>query len=314
MKTRARLLVLSLFLWNCAYSVADENTMSAKMEIYSTYHCVGLDISYQGDDNANLNSEFQYRRKGDPTWKDGVEMTFDRKRKRIWASAFRFNPGDEVEIRITLTDPDGVENQTLEGRTTLRTPVAETSGGRDIHVDVKATGRGDGTKSSPYTRISDAIKALKPGDTVWIHPGIYHESIELGQVHGTPEKPIVIRGTVTNITATEVRPQTPFSAGESGVMPVLTSFRRLPSNAAWKEHGNDIYSTPVEHIALDQESRSRMNTGYVTLDEGRMYCYRTVEELKKNVLEASDRKKGGVESIHTARVKGNNNTALRSKG
>jgi hypothetical protein len=289
---------------------AENRIESPTIEIYPTCHCVGLDVSYQGDDNGNCAAEFQYKRKGDSDWTQGVEMTFDRNRKRIWASAFRFNPGEEVEVKVSITDPDISTPLTLEGQTRLRTLVAENSDGREIHVDIQASEGGDGSKTRPYRKVADAVGNLKPGDTVWIHPGIYHENIALNGVKGSPKKPIVIRGAVSNVTATKVKPLAPFTDGDSGVMPVLTSYKSLAPNVPWKEHGDDIYSTPVPDVGLEKLAVSRAQTGYVTIDGGRMYCYRTLQVLRENPLENALYKNSGVELHHYLRIKGSKHVAL----
>ena len=46
--------------------------------------------------------------------------------------------------------------------------------------------------SSQYKTISEAVAAVKPGDTILVHDGIYREIIEL-QCSGTQEKPITIK-------------------------------------------------------------------------------------------------------------------------
>jgi len=80
--------------------------------------------------------------------------------------------------------------------------------------------------ASQFRRISEAAAQAGPGDTVWIHSGVYRESVEVDR-SGTPGHPIVF-------------------AAVPGARVVLTGADEV---AAWeKEPGaGDVYRTPWPH-------------------------------------------------------------------
>lgn len=47
----------------------------------------------------------------------------------------------------------------------------------NIYVNINATRGGNGSKESPFKAINDAAKIAKPGDTVYVAPGIYREYV-----------------------------------------------------------------------------------------------------------------------------------------
>lgn len=67
-----------------------------------------------------------------------------------------------------------------------------------FHIDQKnplASDTNSGTKDKPWKTVGRACREkLRPGDTIWIHDGIYREWIEFKDIHGTKDNPIVIRG------------------------------------------------------------------------------------------------------------------------
>src|SRR5687767_10032041 len=60
----------------------------------------------------------------------------------------------------------------------------------DWHVGVN--GFGNGSMSSPFGRVQDAINIAQPGDVVLVGPGTYHEAIATVR-GGTAQLPIAIR-------------------------------------------------------------------------------------------------------------------------
>src|SRR5215468_10421164 len=61
------------------------------------------------------------------------------------------------------------------------------------HVDAKAgDDAGDGSAHKPYKTIARAVKRLRPGDTLYLHNGVYFEAVALS-VAGTAAAPITIR-------------------------------------------------------------------------------------------------------------------------
>jgi hypothetical protein len=70
------------------------------------------------------------------------------------------------------------------------TPMAE---GRGWFVDgKKGDDNGQGSKDSPWKTVNRAIHALKPGDTLYLRDGIYHERVS-AEIRGSGGNPITIR-------------------------------------------------------------------------------------------------------------------------
>lgn len=57
------------------------------------------------------------------------------------------------------------------------------------YVDISAFREGDGTRLRPFRHINDAAQIAKPGDEIFVAPGIYREYVN--PIHaGTAEAPI----------------------------------------------------------------------------------------------------------------------------
>ena len=48
----------------------------------------------------------------------------------------------------------------------------------DIYVNIKTKSDGDGSLARPFKSINEAAVLAGPGDTVWVSPGLYHESVD----------------------------------------------------------------------------------------------------------------------------------------
>ena len=67
--------------------------------------------------------------------------------------------------------------------------------GADYHVDRRhpaASDDGPGTPAKPFASIARAAKAVRPGDSVLIHSGVYREGVVVS-ASGTAQRPIVFR-------------------------------------------------------------------------------------------------------------------------
>jgi len=65
--------------------------------------------------------------------------------------------------------------------------------GPALYVDpVKGNDANDGSKAKPWKTLGHAATKLKPGDTLYLHGGVYYEHAVI-TVSGTPEAPVTIR-------------------------------------------------------------------------------------------------------------------------
>ena len=66
-------------------------------------------------------------------------------------------------------------------------------GAAEYFVSPNGKDANPGTKDAPFATISHAAKTVKPGDSVTVRSGVYHEVIVIS-AKGTAAKPIVFRG------------------------------------------------------------------------------------------------------------------------
>ena len=160
---------------------------------------LGFEWFIQGDDNRNASVAVAYRKQGAAQWASGLPL-LRLQGERISAndrmdvispnmfagSILDLEPNTAYEVRLTLTDPDGVSGETTKNVTvrTRREPMPHPAG-RVFHVYPPGF---SGAKLSPsfeglmcaynYTCAgTDWATAgrprVKPGDTILVHAGLY---------------------------------------------------------------------------------------------------------------------------------------------
>ena len=204
--TRALALWGLVFVWARSAAGADA-TMAGEVVVEPpTLINLGFEWPIDGDDNRNARVAVDYRREGDGdgAWRHGMDL-LRLQREEVWlrgaldyvapnsfiGSVLDLDEGTAYEVRLTLTDPDGVDGlpkgQSLLKLLKVRTraePVPAT-GGRVYHVYppgytgareepsfsglleayyVAALG-GDWSRASP--------PRVQPGDTIRVHAGVY---------------------------------------------------------------------------------------------------------------------------------------------
>ncbi len=194
---------------------------------------LGYEWPISGDDNRNAAVAVAWRKAGETAWREGLAplrlqnetvryISFDWTVPNMFAgSLFDLAPDTAYEIRLRLTDPDGVtgpKERILTARTRAEpTPAA---GGRVFHVYPRDF---TGTKLEPnFPSLMAAYNTgangadfvntypprVQPGDVILMHAGTYKENRTLYgargnstlfdgtfylTVDGTREKPIVIK-------------------------------------------------------------------------------------------------------------------------
>ncbi len=63
----------------------------------------------------------------------------------------------------------------------------------DYYVHTDGDDDANGSQSAPWSNLQDSVDKLKPGDTLHVMPGVYHEKIYIN-VSGAAGKPITIKG------------------------------------------------------------------------------------------------------------------------
>jgi hypothetical protein len=84
---------LTLLLVPAAATAADA-IQPGKLELYPTPAAVSVELPFRGDDNGNATASFVWKRQAEAKWRNGVDMTIDRKRGFVWASVWPLEPGE----------------------------------------------------------------------------------------------------------------------------------------------------------------------------------------------------------------------------
>ena len=62
------------------------------------------------------------------------------------------------------------------------------------YISPQGNDSSNGSKDAPWLTITEAVKKLKPGDTLNMTPGVYYENVMMTTISGTAETPIHIKG------------------------------------------------------------------------------------------------------------------------
>ncbi len=167
-----------------------------------TLHFLGYRWFISGDDNGNAMVAVSYREVGEGTWLEAmplrrVEVAAMEDRRPpegqgLFAGSIGFLRADtEYEVRLVLSDPDGGRSIETIRQRTWKEPVAPRPM-RLVHV-IPGSGGGIGTETDPFRGLNTAADAVRPGDFILVHAGVYRDTISITR-SGTPEAPIVWRG------------------------------------------------------------------------------------------------------------------------
>lgn len=164
-------------------------------------------------------------------------------------SAFFLPPATGYEVRVTLTDPDGVTNGTLSTTGTTRVAELPQSAGETYHVAPDGDDGGAGSEASPFATIGRGLAQAGPGDTVLVHSGRYHEEIQL-PTGGAADAPLTLRAAGDGVAVLD------------GAEPALLAA------GAWNDEGGGVYGAAVSA------------TRYVSVDGVRLWRYESLGELQ----------------------------------
>ena len=202
---------------------------------------IGVNLAYSGDDNRNGTMAVEYRPAGGK-WQSGhpglrVQAYYrgaKEERREFATRLFSLKPGTEYEVRVTLTDADGVAGEA--SRTfkvaTRAEPVVRNATGRVLHLDAKAAPGGKGTEEAPFATVGAALARLEAGDTVLFHDGEYELNEKYAIVlkaSGRPDAPIILRAA-------------------DGAKPILRGPKTeldAPNGVQWKAEDGGVYSAPL---------------------------------------------------------------------
>src|SRR5262245_43105109 len=194
------LLTLVFALISSAHAAVENRTTTGEVIVEPpTLIALGFEWEIQGDDNRNAQVRVDYRKQGDAKWARGLDLLRLQKEEvytrgaldytspnMFSGSLFDLTENTDYEVKLILTDPDGVSGETektLSVRTRAEPQPAK--GGRVFHVYPPGF---TGPKEQPafsglleaYYMASlggDWSRASPPrvqaGDTVLMHAGVY---------------------------------------------------------------------------------------------------------------------------------------------
>ena len=221
-----------------ALAAAGDETTVGSISVVPTIECIGVVVSYSGDNNQNNNAIMQYRAVGSAVWKDTFPLYVDRADRQWRGSMFWLTAGTAYEVRVTFTDSDGVgSSATVSASVTTRPDEPpQSSPGDSFYVATSGSdSTGNGSIGSPWRTIQNAVNHSGPGDTVYIRAGTYEEQVNVG-VSGTATNYIIIRNysneSVT-VTGSAVRASVFTSTGRDYVAIKGLTIRSSLSYCVW---------------------------------------------------------------------------------
>ena len=155
-----------------------KSSSTISLSLHATFHNVGAQLKISGNDNNNARAELEVNI-NNSGFKPAQRLS------RINATtfvgtAFNLVPNTNVELRVTLSDPDGVSNASQTESLKTRSDQIPVSSQSKIHVAENGNdGSGNGTASQPYATIQKAINGANAGDKIMLHSGRYHQFTEI---------------------------------------------------------------------------------------------------------------------------------------
>ncbi len=150
----------------------------------STLHAIGLQWDMKGDFNRNASVTVAYRKTGESQWLEAqplLRTLFDGAGtsrigwhvvcpNRFSGSVLNLDPATSYQVRLTLHDSDGGDQQQIiEAQT--KQPLAKATNATVLHVYPQSY---QGARLTPsYDTINQAYDAVEPGQTILLHSGVH---------------------------------------------------------------------------------------------------------------------------------------------
>jgi len=248
----------------CLASTAQAQNALARWEItraYATFHCAGVMVSYQGDQNQNATGKLEYRKVDEDEWRQAHPLVRIKggptpeglrpASNRLVGSIFYLEPDTSYELRVAITDPDGAPGEPKTTTVRTRSETIPLGGGREYWVAPDGDDNAAGREAAPFRTIQHAADLAGPGDTVWVKPGVYREEVHVTR-SGRPDAHIA------------------FSASLEGAIIQGDDDAFAEGRVRWRDEGQGIWSAPCAS-----------EVGYVAAGERRLYHYLSLDDVKQ---------------------------------
>lgn len=222
------------------------------LEAYPTFESIGLRLSFDGDNDSNATTAVRYRVKGTNRWRPAQPLSRIRG-NRFAGSILFLDSGNDYEVEITLTDPGGrVTGGRQRVAVATRSDLFPIGGGRQYYVGPRGDDSDKGTSlDKPFRTIGKAAGLVRPGDVVWVLPGVYREQVKITR-SGNKDAYIAFRARGKGVILSGADPD----------------YDRLENKENWRHEKGPVYST-------DPPYRTR----YVAANGVRLYHYLTRAEF-----------------------------------
>lgn len=241
-------LLAGLALGLAAPALAQNAINLTSLAAYGNLQAGGVVAFVSGDANFNASAALEWRPAAGTYAFAHPLVRIDATRfvgSLLWLSA-----GSAYDVRVTLTDPDGVSGSPAVATLTTR---PDTLAGTSRTLYVATTGNDGGgnpgtNPAQPLRTIQRASDLSLPGDLISIQPGIYRESVSV-TTSGTAAQPIVFRGVTGAI----------LDGADAAIA----------AGVSWTAAGGGVYSR-VTGFATD----------HVVTEAGRLFRYDTLADLQ----------------------------------
>lgn len=172
--------------------------------------------------------------------------------------------------------------------------------GPTLYVDAtKGADANDGSVAKPWKSVQYAVKRLKPGDTLYLRGGVYHEKVYLTR-SGSPEAPIVIASYPGELAVIDgglreflESPGTSWEPLNGGTPGEYISTKAYPG-AADRRVPHQFIPGSWEPLWGIEEQRP-LALGHFADSLVPLHGYRTVEDLRAtNEFQTKDKKDGNI--------------------
>jgi hypothetical protein len=152
-----------------------------KLNLSATFASIGVEFLFTGDDNANASAALAFKPAGATAWRDGLPLwpvggAVPAPGRAFYGSALLLDAGTKYDLRVTLTDPEGILGQrVVTGTITTRAenvaPIASLA--PTLYLSPTGDDKAAGSATAPWRTLDQALTAAPDGAIVQVAPGSY---------------------------------------------------------------------------------------------------------------------------------------------
>ncbi|MBN2290529.1 MAG: right-handed parallel beta-helix repeat-containing protein [Candidatus Glassbacteria bacterium] len=180
LSTATPLFILALFTLTQPLPASQAGIKLKGLELYPTFECIGIRVRYEGDTDSNATAGVRYRLQGSNTWREAQPLARIRD-SRFAGSIFFLSPDAVYEVEVALSVPGGEADQKRTAHARTRSDRFPVGGGKEYFVAVSGDSSNPGTLGKPFAAIQQAADLARPGDVVWVMPGVYREEVTVSR-------------------------------------------------------------------------------------------------------------------------------------